>query len=89
MVILDGTNVNVSGLYAKTDFFNVTYPANPLDIYGVIQPGTYIAKASGYFLFLYDLSLGKHEIRLHVVDKLKGNLGFEQTKDVDYEIYVK
>jgi hypothetical protein len=75
MVKVDGKNVDVSKSNAKTSFFNVTFPENPVGIFGTVKPGTYKGTATGYFLFLHDLSPGKHEIDLRVVDLLKGKEG--------------
>jgi hypothetical protein len=78
---------------SRTGFYNVTYPANPIDIWGPIKPGTYRAIATGYFLFLHDLSPGKHNITLHVVDLLKGNEGppprFDPPRDFSFDIFIK
>jgi hypothetical protein len=92
-VMLDGKEVNVSNLLGRTGFYNVTYPVNPIDIWGPIKPGTYRAIATGYFLFLHDLSPGKHNITLHVVDLLKGNEGppprFDPPRDFSFDIFIK
>jgi len=74
-VTVDGVNVDLSGLPVKTDFFSLTFPKDPVEIWGKIEPGTYRTLATGHFLFLHDLSPGKHEIDLRVVDLLKGNEG--------------
>ena len=73
-VMVDGKNMDL-GLLVKTDFFNITFPKNPIDIWGTINPGTYKALATGYFVFLHDLSLGEHNIEMRVVDCAKGNEG--------------
>lgn len=95
IVTVDGDRIDVSNLLAKTDFYNVTYPTSPVDIWGPVKagPGTYRGIATGYFLFLHDLSPGKHDIVLHVVDLLKGNEGppprFELPRDFAFEIFMK
>jgi hypothetical protein len=74
-VSIDGEKINTSKLGAPitTDFFNVTYPSNPIDVFGSdLKPGTYRAIAQGYVLFFHDLPLGKHIIHTKVVDVLKG-----------------
>ena len=73
-VSIDGEKIDTSKLGApiKTDFFNVTYPSNPIDVFGSVEPGTYRAIAEGYVLFFQDLPLGKHTIHTKVVDVLKG-----------------
>ena len=42
-VTVDGKNVDLEGSLVKTDFFNITIPENPIDIWGKINPGTYKA----------------------------------------------
>lgn len=73
-VSIDGEKIDTSklGSAIRTDFFNVTYPSNPLDVFGSVEPGTYRAIAEGYAIFLQDLPLGKHIIHTKVVDVLKG-----------------
>ena len=90
-VALDGKQVNVDGLGPpiETDYFNVSYPSNPLKIWGPINPGTYRAIASGYYLFLSDLSPGKHNIQTKVVDLLKGRMSFELPAEVNYDLMIK
>jgi hypothetical protein len=90
-VWLDGEIIDTSKLGAPitTDFFNVTYPSNPLDAFGTgIEPGTYRSIAQGIVLFFHDLPLGKHIIRTHVVDQLKGKPQPEPPADAIYEISV-
>lgn len=92
-ITVDGVKVDLAGSLVKTDFFNLTFPENPVDIWGAIEPGTYRAIATGYFLFLHDLSPGKHEIELRVVDLLKGNEGpppkFDPMREASFKIFVK
>jgi hypothetical protein len=92
-IIVDGLKVDISGSPVKTNFFNLTFPNNPIDIWGTILPGSYKAVATGYFLFLHDLSPGKHEIELRIVDLLKGNEGppprFDPLREGKFEIFVK
>jgi hypothetical protein len=73
-VSVDGKKVNVDqlGKPILTDFFNVTYPTNPLTVWGPIKPGTYRAMAEGLFLFLHGLAPGKHIVETNVADILKG-----------------
>ena len=80
-VSIDGEKIDTSKLGApiKTDFFNVTYPSNPIDVFGPVKPGTYRAIAEGYVVFFHDLPLGKHIIHTKVVDVLKGK---EYTKQI-------
>lgn len=93
IVTVDGTKIDVSRLLAKTSFFNVTFPEPPVDIWGAVQPGTYKGIATGYFLFLHDLSPGKHHIGLHVIDLLKGNEGppprFDPPREFGFDIFVQ
>jgi len=56
---------------------------------GPINPGTYRAIASGYYLFLNDLSQGKHNIQTKVVDLLKGRMSFELPAEGNYDILIK
>ena len=92
-VTVDGKNVNLDGSLIKTDFFNITIPEHPIDIWGAINPGTYKALATGYFLFLHDLSPGQHNIELRVVDLLKGNEGppprFDPLREASFKILVQ
>lgn len=90
-VTLDGMQVNVDGLGLpiETDFFNITYPSNPLKIWGPINPGTYRALASGYYLFLSDLTPGKHNVQTKVVDLLKGRMSFELPAEGNYDLLIK
>jgi hypothetical protein len=93
MVSVDGTTVPINGSQVKTDFFNVTFPDNPVTLFGVVKPGTYRGTATGYFLLLNDLSLGKHVIDLKVVDLLKGNEGpppkFDPPREGSFKINVQ
>jgi hypothetical protein len=93
IVKVDGKNVDVSKSNVKTAFFNVTFPENPVGIFGMVKPGTYKGKATGYFLFLHDLSPGKHVIDLRVVDLLKGTEGlapiFEPPRQGIFKINVQ
>ncbi|GEM_PF-2999411 len=82
------------GAPIDTDFFNVTYPSNPVDVFGPgLKPGTYRAIAEGYVLFLHDLPMGKHIIHTKVVDVLKGKEFEKQVGEppveADYEISVQ
>jgi hypothetical protein len=92
-VNVDGKNVNLDRSLIKTDFFNITIPEHPIDIWGAINPGTYKALATGYFLFLHDLSPGQHNIELRVVDLLKGNEGppprFDPLREASFKILVQ
>lgn len=92
-VTVDGKKVDVSKSYAKTNFFNVTYPKDPAAFWGKIQPGTYNGTATGYFLFLHDLPKGEHNIGLKVVDLLKGNEGpppkFDPPREGTFKINVQ
>jgi hypothetical protein len=94
-ITVDGKRIDVNKLLAKTDFFNVTYPDPPVDIWGPVPagPGTYKGIATGYFLFLHDLSPGKHKIDLHVIDLLKGNEGppprFDPPREFGFEVFVQ
>lgn len=93
-VIVDGTKIDLSGSsLVKTDFFNFTFPENPVDIWGPIDPGTYRAIATGYFLFLHNLSPGEHNIELRIVDLLKGNEGppprFDPMREASFKILVQ
>ena len=96
-VILDGTKIDLKNLGQpiQTNFFNVTYPQNPTDMWGEVKPGTYRAIAEGYFLFLHNLSLGKHNIETKVVDiltykvdKLTGKMIPEQPAEGLFEINI-
>ena len=92
-VVVDGKNMDLEGSLVKTDFFNFTIPENPIDIWGKINPGTYKALATGYFVFLHDLSLGEHNIEMRVVDLLKGNEGpppkFDPMREASFKIVVQ
>jgi hypothetical protein len=92
-VTVDGKNVDLEGSLVKTDFFNITIPENPIDIWGKINPGTYKALATGYFVFLHELSLGEHDIEMRVVDLLKGNEGpppkFDPMREASFKIFVQ
>ena len=92
-VSIDGVKVNTSklGNPIDSDFFNATYPSNPVDVFGPVKPGTYKGIAEGYALFVHDLPVGKHNIHTKVVDFLKGK-EFEkigETTEANYEISVK
>ena len=91
-VTVDGKNVDLEGSLVKTDFFNFTIPENPIDIWGKINPGTYKALATGYFVFLHDLSPGAHNIEMRVIDLLKGNEGppprFDPMREASFKIFV-
>ena len=92
-VTVDGKKVDINGSPVKTDFFNVTYPQNPIAFFGKIQPGTYSGIATGYFLFLHDLTKGEHNIDMKVVDLLKGNEGpppkFDPPREANFKINVQ
>jgi len=92
-VTLDGKKVDINGSLVKTDFFNVTYPDNPLDIFGTVKPGTYKGTATGYFLNLNNMTPGKHKIDLKVIDLLKGNEGpppkFDPPREGVFDINIK
>ena len=92
-VVVDGKNMDLEGSLVKTDFFNFTIPENPIDIWGKINPGTYKALATGYFVFLHDLSLGEHNIEMRVVDLLKGNEGpppkFDPMREASFKIFIQ
>jgi hypothetical protein len=91
-VIVDEIKIDLKGSLVKTGFFNITFPQHPLDIWGNIPPGTYRAIATGYFLFLHNLSPGEHTIELRVVDLLKGNEGppprFDPMREASFKIFV-
>jgi hypothetical protein len=91
-VTVDGKNVDIKGPLVKTDFFNVTFPEKPIDVSGTVKPGTYKGIATGYFLYLNDLSPGKHKIDLKVVDLLKGNEGpppkFDPPREGSFDILI-
>ena len=93
MITLDGNTMDVSKSYEKTDFFNVTFPQNPLTIWGEINPGTYRGIASGYFLYLHDLAPGEHNLEMKVVDLLKGNEGppprFDPPREGSFKIFIQ
>ena len=90
-VSVDGIKVNVDqlGNPILTDFFNVTYPTNPLTVWGTIRPDTYRAMAEGLFLFLHGLTPGKHVVETNVVDILKGKDLPELPAMGIFEIFVK
>ena len=92
-VIVDGKNVDLERSLVQTDFFNITIPKNPIDIWGTIKPGAYKALATGYFIFLHDLSPGEHTIEMRVVDLLKGNEGpppkFDPIREASFKIFVQ
>jgi hypothetical protein len=92
-VTVDGVKIDLSKSVVKTDFFNLTFPENPVDIWGPIDPGTYRTIATGYFLFLHDLSPGEHNIELRVVDVLKGNEGppprFDPMREASFKILIQ
>jgi hypothetical protein len=93
-VSIDGEKVNTTklGNPIDSDFFNVTYPSNPLDVFGSVKPGTYRAIAEGLALFIHDLPVGTHNIHYKVTDLLKGK-EFEgsigETSEANYEISVQ
>lgn len=90
--ILDNTTIGINRLgdVIKTDFFNVTYPHDPLSIYGEgIKPGTYRAVGSGYFIFLHDLPPGKHILKTVVNDILEGKMTPEPTATALIELNIK
>lgn len=93
MVSVDGKKVDVSRSYDKSDFFNVTFPEDPVAFWGEIQPGTYRGIATGYFLFLSDLAQGQHIIDMKVVDLLKGNEGpppkFDPPREATFRISIQ
>jgi hypothetical protein len=92
-VTVDGKKVDINGSPVKTNFFNVTYPENPLDIFGAVKPGTYKGIATGYFLYLNGMTAGEHKINLKVVDLLKGNEGpppkFDPPREGSFDINIK
>ena len=92
-VTIDGEKIDFTGSLVKTNFFNLTFPENPIGIWGTINPGTYRAIATGYFLFFHDLSPGQHDIELRVVDLLKGNEGpppkFDPMREASFKIFVQ
>ena len=90
-VILDGAKIDLKNLGQpiQTNFFNVTYPQNPLDLWGEVKPGIYRAIAEGYFLFLNNLDAGNHIIKMKVVDMLKGNIAPEFPAEGTYDITIK
>ena len=92
-VTVDENDIDLKGLLVKTDFFNFTIPENPIDIWGTIKPGVYKALATGYFVFLHDLSLGEHNIEMRVVDLLKGNEGpppkFDPMREASFKIFIQ
>jgi hypothetical protein len=88
---VDGTEIDLSklGTPVQTDFFNVTYPQNPTDMWGPVKPGTYRAIAEGYDLFFHGLPQGKHVIELKVIDVLKGRATAELPAEGVFEIFVQ
>jgi hypothetical protein len=91
-VSIDGEKVNATklGNPIDSDFFNVTYPSNPLDAFGSVKPGSYRSIAEGFALFLHDLPVGKHNIHYKVTDFLTGK-EFERIGEIseaNYEITV-
>jgi len=93
MVTVDGSKVNLTGLLSKTSFFNITYPDPIVDIWDPppegIQPGTYKGTATGYFLFLHDLSPGKHEIGISVRDMIKGQTTPDPLRSAVFDLLVQ
>lgn len=93
-VSIDGVKVNTTklGNPIDSDFFNVTFPSNPIDMLGSVKPGTYRAIAEGLALFIHDLPVGTHNIHFKVTDLLKGR-EFErsigETSEANYEISVQ
>ena len=85
--------MDLDGSLVKTDFFNITIPENPIDIWGKINPGIYKALATGYFVFLHKLSAGEHNIEMRVVDLLKGNEGplpkFDPMREATFKILIQ
>jgi hypothetical protein len=95
VVTFDGESVNLNNLgpLIETDYFNVVYKKDPTDQWGKVDPGSYRAKATGFFLFLHDLSPGKHTIYSKVVDRLTmedepGKVKFEPSEGI-YNIYIQ
>jgi hypothetical protein len=92
-VTVDGKKVDVSRSFDKADFFNVTFPQDPLRSLGNVIPGSYRGIATGYFLFLHDLPRGEHDIELKVVDLLRGKEGppphYENLREGSFKISVQ
>jgi len=92
-VTIDGKKVDVSRSFDKTNFFNVTFPQEPVRFWGDIIPGSYRGTATGYFLFLHDLPRGEHDIELKVVDLLRGKEGppphYENLREGSFKIFVQ
>jgi hypothetical protein len=89
-VTVDGVPVDVEKLNGKTGLFNVTFPDNPIkEVYGNPKPGTYPWMATGYFLFLHDLTPGIHKIDLNVADWIKGNPKPDNPREGTFQILVK
>jgi len=91
---IDGVPVNTGNLGTpiRTDFFNVTYPHNPISKFGYVEPGSYRAIASGYLLFLHNLPVGIHNLHMKVVDFLSGKdflKGVGETSEANYTISVR
>ncbi len=93
-VKVDGNRVDVSKLNGNTGPINITFPENPVRTFGVVAKCgtptcTFPGLATGYMLFLHDLSPGTHIVELTVVDKLKGNPQNEPPRAGIYKIVVK
>lgn len=84
-------DVSMLGNPIKTDFFNVTYPQNPLEIWGAgyIKPGVYKAIAEGYFIILHGLSPGNYKIGFQVTDKLTLQVNPDPPREAIYEISIR
>jgi len=80
-------------LYGKTDFFNVTLPDTPLSLLELkVKGGSWKSIATGYFLFLQNLTRGEHIIDMHIEERLAGNEQVNepiQTRDFTYKISVQ
>lgn len=74
IITVNGTKVNIDEPPVKIDFFNVTFPENPIYLWDVeFQPGgIYKVVVTAHFVFLHNMSPGKYEIKLSVTDKLAG-----------------
>jgi hypothetical protein len=88
-VRVDGNRVDISKSFDKTNFFNVTFPQDPVRFWGDIIPGSYRGTATGYFLFLHDLPLGEHNIELKVVDLLRGKPAPENLREGSFKLFVQ
>jgi len=89
-ITLDGAKVAADKSVVNTGFFNVTYPENPIDVFDKTpNPGTYNAIANGNFLMIGNLSLGKHNLDINVIDKLPGSAGNNHPRMTNFEITVK